>query len=204
MESAAYGEVVGDSFQIIADVEAVEAEAPALAASVIGWLAGTGIIAGDPADFVLGPGRGYPPGPHYATTATRPDGVLPRLRTNTVKVCTVKTVFYPAQAEVGPVACPRCGHSTLLRDPATEEMTEHWEAFHYALDKWWTDWTGSVICPHCGRASDINEWHWTRNWPIAVGFFGLTFWNWPALSQPFITQVAAHLGHRVVVTRGKI
>ena len=73
MESAAYGEVVGDSFQTIADIEAVEAEAPALAASVIGWLAGAGIIAGDPADFVLGTGRGYPPGPHYAATVTRPD-----------------------------------------------------------------------------------------------------------------------------------
>ena len=204
MESAAYGEVVGDSFQTIADVEAVEAEAPALASSVIGWLAGAGIIAGDPADFVLGTGRGYPPGPHYAVAVTRPDGTLPSLRINGVEVRTARTVFYPVQAEAGPVACPRCGYSMLLRDPATGEMTAYWELFSYALDKWWTDWTGTVICPQCRRPSDVNKWHWSGDWPIAVGFFGLTFWNWPPLSQSFVTQVAAHLGHRVVVTRGKL
>ena len=37
---------MGDNFQIIADVEATEAEAPALAASVVNWLATAGIIAG--------------------------------------------------------------------------------------------------------------------------------------------------------------
>ena len=195
---------MGDSFQTIADVEAVEAEATALAASVIGWLAGAGIIAGDPADFVLGTGRGYPPGPHYAAAVTRPDGTLPRLLSRGVEVRTAKTVFYPVQAEVGPVACPRCGHSIVLEDPATGEITAHWEPFSYALDKWWACEPGTVICPQCRLASDLNRWHWTGNWPIAVGFFGLTFWNWPTLSQSFITQVSAHLGHRVVVTRGRL
>jgi hypothetical protein len=193
---------VGDSFQTIADVEAAEAEAPALAASVIGWLAGAGIIAGGPADRGLGTGPGYPAGPRYAAAVTRPGGVLPRLRTKGVEVCTAKTVFYPVQADVGPVACPRCGHSMVLEDPATGEMTAYWERFSYALDNWWAGGPGSVICPQCQRASGLNGWHRTGNWPIAVGFFGLTFWNWPALSQSFVTQVAAHLGHRVVITSG--
>ena len=62
---------VGDNFQIIADVEAVEAEAPALAASVISWLASAGIIASEPTDCVLGTEPGYPPGPDYAAGRVR-------------------------------------------------------------------------------------------------------------------------------------
>jgi uncharacterized protein YbaR (Trm112 family) len=195
---------VGDNFQITADVEAEEAEAPELAASVVSWLAGAGIIAGDPADCVLGTGPGYPPGPHYAAAVTAPDGMLPTLLTNGVQVHTTRTVFYPVQGQVGPVACPRCGHHLVVEDPATGEMTAHWDRFRDALDLWWADEPGTVICPHCQQASGLNDWHWTGDWPIAVGFLGLTFWNWPALSQAFITQVATHLGHRVVVTQGKL
>jgi hypothetical protein len=195
---------VGDNFQIIADVEAEEAEAPELAASVVSWLAGAGIIAGDPTDCVLGTGPGYPPGPHYAAAVTSPDGMLLRLWTNGVEVHTTKTVFCPVQGEVGPVACPRCGHLMVLEDPATGEMTAHWDPFSDALGQWWAGEPGTVTCPQCQQPCGLNDWHWIGDWPIAVGFLGLTFWNWPPLSQSFITQVATHLGHRVVLTQGKL
>jgi hypothetical protein len=107
---------VGDNFQIIADVEATEAEASALAASVVNWLATAGIIAGDQADCALGTGPGYPPGPHYAAAVTRPEDMLASLRTNGVEVRTTRTVFHPVQGEMGPVACPRCGKASGLND----------------------------------------------------------------------------------------
>jgi hypothetical protein len=195
---------VGDNFQIIADVDAAEAEASALAASVVSWLAGAGIIAGDPADCVLGTGPGYPPGPQYAAAVTTPDGMLLRLRANGVEVHTTKTVFFPVQGELGPVACPGCGQGMVLEDPATGQATAHWEPFSGALDKWWAGEPATVTCPQCQRASGLNDWHWTGDWPIAVGFLGFTFWNWPALSRSFITQIGTHLGHRVVVTQGKL
>ena len=37
--------------------------APALAASVVRWLSGAGVIAGPLADCVPGPAEGYPPAP---------------------------------------------------------------------------------------------------------------------------------------------
>ena len=193
---------MGDNFQIIADVEATEAEAPELAASVVSWLAATGIITGDPTDCVLGAEAGYPPGPDYPAAVTTPDGALSALRTNGVQVHTTKTVFSPVQGEFGPVDCPRCGHHLILEDPATGDLTPQWDPFNDALTQWWAGQPGTVACPRCGRASALNDWHWTGDWPIAVGFLGLTFWNWPPLSQSFITQVAARLGHRVVVTQG--
>jgi hypothetical protein len=194
---------VGDNFQIIADVDAAEAEAPALAASVVSWLAGAGIIAGDPADCVLGTGPGYPPGPQHAAAVAMPDAALLRLRANGVEVHTTKTVFCPVQEEIGPVACPGCGQVMVLEDPATGQATADWELFSDALDKWWAGEPSAVTCPRCQQASGLNDWRWTGDWPIAVGFLGFTFWNWPALSQSFITQVGTHLGHRVVVTQGK-
>lgn len=195
---------MGDNFQIIADVEATEAEAPALAALVIGWLAIADVIAGDPADCVPGTDPGYPPGPHHAAAVTVADAMLASLHLNGVQVHTTKTVFYPVQGEMGPVACPRCGHELDLEDPSAGELTEHWEPFGDALDDWWADGPGTVTCSHCQQASGLNDWHWTGDWPIAVGFLGFTFWNWPELNQSFIAQVAGRLGHRVVVTKGKL
>ena len=65
--TAGYRGAVGDTFQIIADVEASEAAAPALAAAVVGWLSDAGTI--------TGPASACVPGPAGATRrapATRP------------------------------------------------------------------------------------------------------------------------------------
>jgi hypothetical protein len=61
-----------------------------------------------------------------------------------------------------------------------------------------------VRCPHCGLLVDFNDWRWDSGRPFAVGFLGFAFWNWPELSDTFIAQVADRLGHRVVVTGGKL
>jgi hypothetical protein len=62
-----------------------------------------------------------------------------------------------------------------------------------------------VACPRCGRPVDFNDWIWTEDWGrFAVAFLGLTFWNWPPLTDSFVAEVAARLGHRVVRTRGKL
>ncbi|HUC23805.1 MAG TPA: hypothetical protein VMA73_13940 [Streptosporangiaceae bacterium] len=128
-------------------------------------------------DEGAGAGLGYPPGRHHATAVRTPDELLTARLANGVEVHTTKTVFYPAQAEVGPFTCPRCGHRLILEDPATREMTAHWDPFSDALDQWWAGQPGTVVCPHCRQASGFNGWHWTGHWPIAVGFLGLTFWN---------------------------
>lgn len=196
---------MGENFQVIADVEATEAEAPALAGTVVSWLAGMGIIASAATgDCLLGTGPGYPPGQNYMTAVSEPGHTLLRLRTNGVEVHTTKTAFVPVQGEFGPVACPHCGHAAVLEDPETGDTTVHWERFSDALDQWWAGEHGLVACPHCQLAAGLNDWQWAGDWPIAVGFLGFTFWNWPPLSKAFIAQVAAHLGHRVVVTKGKL
>ena len=123
---------MGDSFQIIADVEAPEAEAAALAAAVIGWLSGAGIVGAEQADCVLGAAAGYPPGPCYAAAVTTPDERLLTLRTNGVEVHTNPERVLPRAGRTRTRHLPRCGHRMELEDPPTGAPTAHWEPFNEA------------------------------------------------------------------------
>jgi hypothetical protein len=195
---------VGDTFQIIADIEVAEAAAAALAASVVSWLSGAQIIAGRQPGCVLGADTGYPPGPGYDAAVTDVDELLAGLKVNGLEVTTTRSVFFPGQGEVGPVTCPQCGRNVELQDPAGDTMTAHWKLFSDAITDWMTGEPSAVTCPLCWHPTALNDWHWSVEWPVAVGFLGLTFWNWPPLGSSFIAQVQAHLGHRIVVIRGKL
>lgn len=69
---------MGDSFQIIADVEATEVEAAGLARSILAWLTAEGIVrAGASDDHADRAGSRHGPGPRYAAAVTEPDDTLP-------------------------------------------------------------------------------------------------------------------------------
>jgi hypothetical protein len=121
-----------------------------------------------------------------------------------LQVTTGRTVFYPIQGAPGPAVCPLCRFAVTLTDPETGQMTDDWQLFSDALTDWHEGGPGMVHCPSNGSAITINEWQWQGEWPIAVGYLGFTFWNWPMLHSDFVRQVGRHLGHRVVVTRGKL
>ena len=196
---------MGDTFQIIADIEVAEAAAAALAASVVSWLSGAEIIAGRQPGCVLGADAGYPPGPGYDAAVTDVDELLAGLKVNGLELTTTRSVFFPGQGEVGPVTCPQCGRNIELQDPADDTMTVHWKLFSDAITNLMTGEPSAVTCPLCWHPTALNDWHWSVEWPVAVGFLGLTFWNWPPLGSSFIAQVQAHLGgHRIVVIRGKL
>lgn len=194
---------MGDHFQVIADVDAGEAEAPALAEALVNWLVRDGVITSDVTDCVLGAKHGYPPGPNFWAVVNNPDEGFLSLRTNGLEMTTDRTVFYPGQAELGPVDCPRCRQTVILSDEATGNVADHWERFSNALSSWHEGGSDLVPCPHCDQQVAFNDWRWAGP-PFAVGFLGLTFWNWPELSDWFVEQVARHLSHRVVRTGGKL
>ncbi|HEX7161662.1 MAG TPA: hypothetical protein VF223_10575 [Trebonia sp.] len=195
---------MGDTFQIIADVEAAEAEAAALAASIVGWLRDAQIIAGQQPGCVLGADAGYPPGPGYDAAVTDVDELLGGLKVNGLEVTTARSVFFPGQGEVGPVTCPQCGRNVELQSQADGTMTAHWKLFSDAITRWMAKEPNEVACPLCWHPTALNDWHWSVEWPVAVGFLGFTFWNWPPLNSSFIAQVQEHLGHKIVVIRGKL
>lgn len=196
--------LVGDHFQVIADVDATEAEAPTLAGLIVRWLASTGVIMDDATDCVLGTDPGYPPGPNFREVTNRPNEDFLSLWINGVEATAQRRVFHPGQGELGMVACSQCDRTVHLSDPATGAATDHWGPFGDALDTWYSGGSSLVRCPHCERTVEFNDWRWVDGMPFALGFLGLTFWNWPELSAQFVRQVADRLGHRVVVTGGKL
>jgi len=195
---------VGDYFQVIADVQATDVDASELADSLVRWLIGEGVIMKIPTDCVLGADSGYPPGPDALAVVIDRDERFLTLRSNGVDVSTERRVFHPGQSDLGAVHCPRCGEPVLLSDPATGSVTDQWQPFADALDAWCEGDAGQVRCPHCSLSVTFNDWLWVPGPPFAVGFLGVTFWNWPTLSTQFIERVAEHLGHRLVLTGGKL
>ncbi len=133
----------------MADVEATEAEAAALADSMVRWLVGEGVIMKDPTDCVLGADSGYPPGPNFRSVVIHPNDDFLTLWTNGVELSTGRRVFHPGQGELGAVTCPRCDQMVLLSDPATGSVTDQWQPFADALDSWYAGGLGHVLCPHC-------------------------------------------------------
>jgi len=200
---------MGDNFEVAVDVEAAAEEAPGLASTIIEWMTVEGIIHATPTDDrdVWGAGY-YRPGPNYQVTVALTDDsfavefALSRL--GRLQVTTGRTVFYPIQGVPGPAVCPLCGYSVALTDSKTGQMTDDWQLFSNALADWHDGGPGLVDCPSNGSAIALNDWRWQGDWPIAVGHLGFTFWNWPVLHPNFVGQIGRELGHRVVVTRGKL
>jgi hypothetical protein len=190
-------------------VEATLDEAPRLANTVIEWLTAEGIV-----DATLTDGRDvwgagyYRPGPNHRLVVAHPDHPyatgFAESGLGRLKVVIGRTVFYPVQGEPGPAVCPLCGYAVMLIDSETGQATEDWELFSDALADWPDGGPGIVHCPNNGSAITINEWQWQGDWPIAVGHLGFEFWNWPLLHPDFVTQIGRLIGHRVVVTRGKL
>lgn len=199
---------MGDAFEVVVDVEASLDEAPGLASTVLAWLTAEGIIDAVPTDGDVWGAGCYRPGRGHLFAAAHPDhpyavGLL-ESGLGRLKVVIGRKVFVPIQGEPGPAVCPLCGHAVTVIDPETGMATREWELFSDALGDWYEGGSGTVACPNCGSPVGINEWRWQGDWPIAVGHLGFEFWNWPILNAGLVSEIGLRLGHRVVVTRGKV
>jgi hypothetical protein len=197
---------VGDTFEVVVDVEATLGEAPELAEAVLHWLVAEGVVEAAQSDAALGTDLSHRPGPKHRIAVRDTDHGydIAGLRTNGLGIEIGRTVFYPIQGEPGPAVCPLCSHVVVLVDPVTRRDTPDLELFIDAVGDWYDGGDGTVLCPNCGSAITINEWQWLGDWPIVVGNLGFKFWNWPLLHPNLVRAIGDRLGHRVVVTRGKL
>ncbi|GAA4238363.1 hypothetical protein GCM10022254_54000 [Actinomadura meridiana] len=169
----------------IADVDAHPGDAPDLALAVLGWLVGTGVVVAEQTDCVLGdvPG-GYAPGPSAQTIVTGDLPGLPDVWPNGLEIDVGRGAYYGPITEDDRVTCPRCGA---------------WLPFETVLpeiEEWLEGGPGSLVCARCDARTSLNDWRW----PVSCAFaeLGLRFWNWPPLTDDFVTELARRLGHRLV------
>ncbi|MCA8986629.1 MAG: hypothetical protein KDA78_03255 [Planctomycetaceae bacterium] len=182
---------MGDWFQSVVDRDATESEAPELGAAILEWLVDEGIVTSDATDCVLGSDTGYPPGPNYHKATGGTDEHLLQLVTNGLDVITKRNVFHSGQGGFE-LICSACSDRI--------EVPETWGD---AVGEWYENkGPGLLACPRCGERQPINEWEHDPPWGFAN--LGFKFWNWPALTDDFVKDIAEHLGHRVLLVAGKL
>lgn len=179
---------MGDWFQILADIDATEAQAPDLAAKTVDWLVSAQIIVADRTACILGTDLGHAPGPRFADAVTNP--AFPCVATRGVEIRTGRSVFHGGQSGIDRISCPNCRAVT-----PTAEMID-------SVGGWFDTGLTEHPCSACGAVAELNDWRWEPRW--AFGYFGLRFWNWPELSRRFVDELAARLGHRIVVVADKL
>ena len=181
---------MGNWYEIIADHDVSEVEAPLLAERMRVWLAERRIIEPVPKGEFLSK-QIHQPGPAYQSTLKEPN-----LYTETVqglKFVVRRTVFFQIPLKL---TCSACGFRF-------EPEGESWERWSDAADDWCSGEVDVLYaCPGCGVPERLAEWSGEAPW--CFGHLGLEFWDWAPLSEQFIQEVTKQLGHRTVVLRGKL
>jgi hypothetical protein len=181
---------VSDSFQVLVAQEIAAEEAEQVGRQVVEWMIAQGVVLPERTDCVLDSDLGHAPGPG-ASKAHEPRHKLVWLRTNGVTVSTGRRVFHAGENGIS-LECSACGDAF--------EPGEEWAE---AVGQWFAgDDDVSFMCPTCGQAPPLPDWE--GEWRWAFGHLGITFWNWPPLSESFIQALATHIGTPITVVLGRL
>ena len=186
---------MGDRYQKIAAPQVAADAAGPTAQRVVAWLVDRRIIGRETTACVLGAPEGYPPG---AGVAAAVDGAATdnwrTLLTNGVEVITEWTVFWNLEPATES-RCPACGR---------DNGPDFFETTVFAGLAAWHRGDGdlTIRCGLCGASSPLRRWHFDPVWAFAD--FGLTFWNWPRLTDRFLEDLSAVIRAPVIYQAGKL
>ncbi|MBF6411597.1 hypothetical protein [Nocardia cyriacigeorgica] len=196
---------MGDYFERIVDVEVSADEAGATAARLVEWMLSCGLLSAETSGdgvYSLNVDQGYLPGPQWRRIAQEWGDDW---RPGPVAVVVGREDHHGGQGEIEPesATCPSCGATTVIIDypQRWEADPEVWRPFGAAIDQWKQTGTGLAGCGRCGMASPVTEWRWPSG--FALGALAFDFWGWPPLTDDFVAEFAARLGHRVEHHSGK-
>jgi len=188
---------VGDYNQAILDHEVTTREqAQRLAADIVAWLIDERIIEERQCDGCLGKSPCYRPGIDFikACGGVESDAIngnyaaFSELATNGMRVVTDRDFVVNSQGQFSPVPCPLCGTEVPIDD------------FWNAGSDWCEGKIRTMMCRHCGQASELPRWIHPDAGFVMLAF---EFWNWSPLSEAFIEAIQKRLGHRISVIEGK-
>ena len=183
---------MSEHFQTIVDVEATDAEAGSLAQRVCERLLAECIIAKDGSIQSIRSGDRalagvYLPGPRAAETSARAfRGELDPEDAEFQPQVGRCMFFHGEDGSDSEAHCPDCAGAC--------DVVEALDAA-FAWQKAESDTT--VLCPMCGKRHEVLGLHFEPAW--GFGFLAFTFKFWSPFEHEFVDQVAAWLGHRVVL-----
>jgi tetratricopeptide (TPR) repeat protein len=186
-------------FQLIADVEATPETAAQLAQMITDWLVSAGIMEPERTACVPGQYGGHAPGPSRNEVVAElfsandmPD------RLSGVLLSTGRSFCHPMT--INAAICPSCGRSITLR--RNGQLATAWERIIDAIALWEDGGVGTLRCPICANGAHVSDWQF--NPPCVFTHLILLFWNWPPLTNSFVSDVSHKLSHRVVVITGNM
>ncbi|WP_040794450.1 hypothetical protein [Nocardia higoensis] len=196
---------MGDFFERIVDVEVGADDAGALAGQMIDWMVSQGRLSRETSPegmYSRHADEGYVAGVEWRQI-TQEWGE--DWKPGPVAVVVGRHAHYPGQGEVAPAAahCPHCRAATVIIDypQRWEPYRAVWQPFSDAIDRWQASGAGAATCVSCGAASPVATWRWADD--FALGSLAFDFWGWPPLTEEFVAEFGARLGHRFVHHTGK-
>lgn len=178
---------------------------------VIQWMQSKEFIESELSDCIMSSkNKGYKPGKHHVEAIGYDEDILKW------KVCGVETkaereVFNAgAFTAMTKMECPNCGRNrfegitpqNFFTDNCTKEQLELFHSVFPEFEKWTKNENATLTCPHCSTTSNIEEYEIDTS--ISLSNFGLTFWNWPDLTNDFLEQLKSVIGTEISRINGHI
>ncbi|WP_280232311.1 hypothetical protein [Nocardia cyriacigeorgica] len=196
---------MGDYFERIVDIEVSAEDAQATAARMLDWLVARELLTWEMSGermYSLQVDEGHLPGSRWQqVTQDWGSDWIP----GPVAVIIGREDHFGGQgeSEAESATCPSCATTTVIIDypQRWEADPEVWRPFEQAIDEWKRTGTGTVACRHCGTGHPVTEWLWPSG--TALGALAFDFWSWPPLTDAFLDEFTAQLGHRTDHHTGK-
>jgi tetratricopeptide (TPR) repeat protein len=185
-------------YQVIADVEVAVDAAGRESRVLLDWLRVEGILAVERGSCLPGDRLGYAPGPSWQASVVLPGA--PELPAGSCGAEVELGRSAVSEPRTDHMTCPSCATRIALHHG--DGTTQAWDLLVGVVICWADGAPDTMACPHCGVGSSLAQWRIHPPW--AFGNLLLTFWNWPPLSDEFVSRVSQQLGHRVVKIAGSI
>jgi RNA polymerase subunit RPABC4/transcription elongation factor Spt4 len=196
---------LSDNFQILAFDTVSANEAASIGDMAIRWMINAEYISGFRTECVFSEDSlGYSPGPNAIEIVDiarefrglrRPAHVFiadeamadtKATRINGVRSTVGHAVFTAGQNASGfdGGVCPACG-TRNVREDVEDILVAHASA-------WFDRRPSKLMCPACGHSFTLEDWDFEPYW--AFSELAMEFWNWPILSENFLTGMKRATG----------
>lgn len=111
------------------------------------------------------------------------------LDVNGLEIITERHIFDTGGNGIEEIYCPACQQNLAEEDLGF-------------LEKWYEGNLNDVACPVCDTTNSIHQFRFTPQWGFSD--LGFKFWNWPDLTEDFVSRFQQKLGVNVSVIYQRI
>ena len=148
------------------------------AKEILDWLISLDIVKPTLSDCILSANNGYPISNGAKLVTTEPENLPYDLIANGLEIITDRRVFHTGQNGIEELICPNCKQNIANED---------WDF----LREWNDNISNNLTCPLCNIGTDVHQFDFTPEWGFSN--LGFTFWNWPSLTEKFISNFRQNL-----------